>query len=900
MRLNDIGRWGFPERLLDIWTERQGPTLLPVQSRAIRCGLLGRSAEDRPGEPVRMIIAAPTSSGKSFCAELAALRQIMARRRVVWLLPLKSLVEQKQRRFEASIGRLGIRSLAVSGDHPENDRPFERGEYQVAFVVYEKLDALLTRRLDTLANIGLVVVDELQSVAEPGRGAGLERLLTKIRASVYQPSLVCLSAVIDPGDDSSADLAGWLDAELVEESHRPIDLLRGVAAEGSFRYRSYNSGLEDSEPFVEREIDQTPFDTLVEFLKQQSEPTLVFLKSRRETIRAAVSLADSVKWPAAEQAALALSDLEPSYLNRSLRRALGRGVAFHNSDLSPAERSVVEQAFCDKRIRVVFSTTTLSMGIDLPAQSVLLETVKYSAGKYGDAASLLPVSRAEFDNMTGRAGRLGLTPNGRPGRAVILADNEFDREVLWKSYIDVRSPEPVRSAMRSMPPEDWLLNMVTTGLIRSHNDIGYVWRRTLLGQREPCPDSNLSEAVARLIEAKLLRAGGEAITATEVGRAAALSSLSYKQIRHYLRFLGESLPGSEFGWLALALSAPDWPLPPGILGGMEFAIGSPVRMLYQQQSHPSEEARFLVDRVDPTGRLSHRSASALKSLLLLDQWRSLAPVQELEQRFQIHVGQISNLGETAAHLLRGLAALIEARQPESTNADGLRGLAWSIRRGLPLSLRELYLRFGGKLHRGDLAALSRAGLGNMTELARASSRDICEAVKCERKTQYIIRIIEKCKKEVEMSTNPEFVERADRGAAVLDPGYPQLIEIEGDYDNERYLVRINGRPVRLTGKSFKYLARLAHERLHGQSGWVFKEDLEAGFNQARYLYRMKSEINDGFSTSWPIVENNRLGYYRLALGPERIRINMDKLREHPDYEVRSLADCEFRPERRAN
>ncbi len=122
-------------------------------------------------------------------------------------------------------------------------------------------------------------------------------------------------------------------------------------------------------------------------------------------------------------------------------------------------------------------------------------------------------------------------------------------------------------------------------------------------------------------------------------------------------------------------------------------------------------------------------------------------------------------------------------------------------------------------------------------------------------------------------------------AAVAEP---ELVEIDGTFDRERYLVKINGYPVRLTGKSFKYFTKLAWSRLKRDSGWVYKEDIEVGFNQARYLYRMKNEINANLSSNWPIVENNRLGYYRLDIDPEKIRINMQNLSNHPDYEIRSL------------
>ena len=117
---------------------------------------------------------------------------------------------------------------------------------------------------------------------------------------------------------------------------------------------------------------------------------------------------------------------------------------------------------------------------------------------------------------------------------------------------------------------------------------------------------------------------------------------------------------------------------------------------------------------------------------------------------------------------------------------------------------------------------------------------------------------------------------------------PEMIEIDGSFDRERYLVRINGFPVRLTGKSFKYFTKLAWSRLNMDAGWIYKEDIEIGFNQARYLYRMKNEISASLNLDRPLIENNRLGYYRLNIEPGKIKINRDNLSKHPDYEIRQL------------
>ena len=186
MRLGDLSRYQVSEKIIDAWRTRQGEQLLPIQSRAVRHGLLDPPTDRRRPN---MIISAPTSSGKSFCAELAAVKALSRRRRAVMLFPLKSLAEEKYRLFEKTYGPLGVKCLIVTGDHPENDRRFTAGDYHIALVIHEKFDLALTNRLDLLRNIGLVVVDEVQMISEPGRGAVLERLLTKILASEYQPEI---------------------------------------------------------------------------------------------------------------------------------------------------------------------------------------------------------------------------------------------------------------------------------------------------------------------------------------------------------------------------------------------------------------------------------------------------------------------------------------------------------------------------------------------------------------------------------------------------------------------------------------------------------------------------------------------------------------------------------------
>ena len=892
MYLSDLRKWGIPQCVLERWRERQGELLLPVQSKAVGRGLLGGPSPSEKQQSVNMLITAPTSSGKSFCAELAGLKAVSARRRTVMLFPLKSLAEQKYRLFQQTYGPLGIKCLIVTGDHPENDRPFMEGKFQLALAIYEKLDQLLTTSLDSLRNVGTVVVDEIQTIAEPGRGAVLERLLTKILASSYKPTLVGLSAVLGGGHNASAELmASWLDAVLVEEAVRPVDLLRGVAAEGSFCYRSYNNHLEGSQPFVRIEAGDDPYVGFANQVKSDNGSTLVFMKSRMDTVNCANRLAAAVDWGPARHALDLLQEEEPSFLVRSLRQAMSHGVAFHNADLSTRQRHIVEQAFADKDIKAIISTTTLSMGVNLPADTVYLETVKYAAGEYGGKPSLVPVTRCEFDNMTGRAGRLGSGDREKPGRAIVMADSAFEREVLWTSYIAGENHDQFGSAFDSMPLVDWTLNMIVCGLARNMAGLEAVYGRTFRAQNhdsgDPLPE--FESAVATLKQAglvKLDKATGE-ILPTGPGRASSSHGLSAAEAAYYLSELSSSCPERTPGWLALALSGPEWALPASLLTKGEYRRNTAVKMLCRFYEELVSDAERLVP-VNQRQRPTYRSSAALKAFLVLHDWCRLAPVEKLEERFQMHLGQIMSLGETAAHLVTAISALLEVTDPDADRSDHLSRFAFTLRYGLPDNWRRHHRHFRNLLSRGDYIALERAGIHDLAQLCELQPDQVDRLIPAGEKSAKINRKILSLKEEVCMQTRTTMTAALPGAKAAMLLGEPESIEIDGRYEKERYLVRVNGFPVWLTGKSFKYFVKLAWSRCHREAGWIYKEDIEQGFNQARYLYRMKNEIAAGLSINWSVIENNRLGYYRLSALPSAIRFSLENLKDHPDFELRQL------------
>jgi hypothetical protein len=293
--------------------------------------------------------------------------------------------------------------------------------------------------------------------------------------------------------------------------------------------------------------------------------------------------------------------------------------------------------------------------------------------------------------------------------------------------------------------------------------------------------------------------------------------------------------------------------------------------------------------------LDFRSVSILKAAFLLTDWADGYPVEKLERCYRLHLGQITDLADMAAWLLASIRGLAEAINYRSNILTVLDEYAFNVQFGISYKMRSILETFGSILNRGDYKRLEENGILLPNDLMNFDKNELTRIIHSGQKIEKIQARIKNLKQEEKMETNR--IDRSEIQGGINTGGMPgseltfrpSLIELDGRYERERYLVKIDGIPIRLTGKSFKYLLRLAYSRLVGDDGWIYKDDIEIGFNQARYLYRLKQEMNSGGNFSWPIFENNRLGYYRLDLDPSKIKINLGNLLNHPDFEVREMA-----------
>jgi len=86
---------------------------------------------------------------------------------------------------------------------------------------------------------------------------------------------------------------------------------------------------------------------------------------------------------------------------------LKRGVGIHHGGLLPILKEVIEILFQEGLIKVLFATETFSIGLNMPAK-----TVVFTAARKFDGREFRNLSSGEYIQMSGRAGRRGLDDRG--------------------------------------------------------------------------------------------------------------------------------------------------------------------------------------------------------------------------------------------------------------------------------------------------------------------------------------------------------------------------------------------------------------------------------------------------------------------------------------------------------
>lgn len=412
-----------------------------------------------------LMVQGATSAGKTLVSELAILDTLFQDKRAVVLVPLKAMVHERWTQFHKDMPNLNV--FCSSSDHLEYDERLVKHDYHVAVTVYEKFFAMLNQNPEGLMeDCGLLVVDELSMLSKDQRGPKLEMLLEMVRKNFPETRIMCLATC----DCKTEKICEWLGIEQpILSTARPVGLEEHILRmDGTGIYRSIPANHEEDDEIPEEQEETVE-------LPQQYCSSWSILTKRKNLLKAVVRKVQTNMENArllifvASQSGSAniakflreeMTDLFPQvgidgeyqeFLSKvsacdvdddrnDLLQDLRHGIAYHHAGMSTTLREVIEEELQKPQsvIKAIVATETLTVGVNMPFDVMIILNHKVPKGHGADE----PLSRQEYRNFIGRAGRLG--QNNRTGVTYLFVEDYKDLYYYWDSF-EIR--EEVTSAL---------------------------------------------------------------------------------------------------------------------------------------------------------------------------------------------------------------------------------------------------------------------------------------------------------------------------------------------------------------------------------------------------------------------------------------------------------------------
>lgn len=419
-------------------------TLDPFQDTAISCIDRGES----------VLVSAHTSAGKTVVAEYAIAQSLREKQRVIYTSPIKALSNQKYRELLAEFGDVGL----MTGDITINP------DAGCLVMTTEILRSMLYRGSEVMREVAWVIFDEVHYMRDKERGVVWEETIILLPDKVRY---VFLSATIP----NAMEFAEWIckihsqPCHIVYTNFRPTPLQHYlfpahgdgiylvVDEKSTFREENFQKAMTS----IGNQAGDDPNSTesrgkkgqtfkggaakgdakgdiykIVKMIwKKKYNPVIVFSFSKRDCEELALKMSkldfnsDDEKDALTKifNNAIALlpeNDRELPQIKHILP-LLRRGIGIHHSGLLPILKEVIEILFQEGFLKVLFATETFSIGLNMPAKTVVFTSVR----KW-DGQQFRWVSGGEYIQMSGRAGRRGLDDRGI---VIMMIDEKMEPQV---------------------------------------------------------------------------------------------------------------------------------------------------------------------------------------------------------------------------------------------------------------------------------------------------------------------------------------------------------------------------------------------------------------------------------------------------------------------------------------
>ncbi|MFA5092623.1 MAG: DEAD/DEAH box helicase [Candidatus Omnitrophota bacterium] len=375
-----------------------------------------------------VIVSAPTGAGKTAIAEYIIEGAIRNNLGVIYTAPIKALSNQKFRDFQGQFqDNIGI----LTGDVSINPH---------APVLIMTTEIFRNKLLDeprSLDKYSWIIFDEIHYIDNPERGTVWEESLIFLPKHM---NLLGLSATI-PNIDQ---FAKWIESihdktvKVVIENQRPVPL--------HFLFQCQNEIVNKIEHLKRiRSSKPSSLHALIRYVQEKEGlPAIYFVFSRKRAEELAHDLYGFKFLDSKESRAI--TQMYEDLLNRFnltheqsaqlLFPLVQRGIAYHHAGMLPTLKEVIERLFTSRLLKVIFTTETFALGINMPSRSVMFDGLRKFYGTY-----VRNLKTRDFYQMAGRAGRRGIDNEGFVYTRVNTQRMTFEevRRIIYGQPEEVRS-----------------------------------------------------------------------------------------------------------------------------------------------------------------------------------------------------------------------------------------------------------------------------------------------------------------------------------------------------------------------------------------------------------------------------------------------------------------------------
>jgi superfamily II RNA helicase len=358
-----------------------------------------QEAIDYINQGFSVIVSAPTGAGKTAIAEHIIETSIQNKIGVIYTAPIKALSNQKFRDFQGQFSEhIGI----LTGDVSINP------DATVLIMTTEIFRNKILDEPHSLDKYSWVIFDEIHYIDNPERGTVWEESLIFLPAHM---KILGLSATIP----NIKQFAAWIESihkkpiKIVIEDKRPVPL--------HFFFQCGNEVVDKIEAVKRLKYGKpNKISTLINYLQQKEGlPAIYFVFGRRraEELASEAMRHNFLNSKERQQITLIYNDLCERFDVKTDRTAqdmyplIQCGIAYHHAGMLPTLKEVIERLFTSRLLKVIFTTETFALGINMPSRSVMFDELRKFYGRY-----VRNLKTRDFYQMAGRAGRRGIDTEG--------------------------------------------------------------------------------------------------------------------------------------------------------------------------------------------------------------------------------------------------------------------------------------------------------------------------------------------------------------------------------------------------------------------------------------------------------------------------------------------------------